>query len=248
VGGLLGGFRVEPPLQPFALVGREPRSLGGSVAQHRSTEAGENDRGDALDDEHPLPARDAEPAFEFEQMRRQRRADHAGEGATGVEDAHHPAAIAGGEPAGHEVGDAREEPGLGDAEQEARDHEAGLAGDQRGAGGTNPPHRHDDGDPGPRAELGQDQVGGELEQHVAPEERTRAQAIGGSRQAERLVHGQRRDRDVEAVERVDEIAEAEKGDQPPCDLAHDRGFEFRGHRFLRLGRARAALPACNRRV
>ena len=137
--------------------------------------------------------------------------------------------MAGREPAGHKPGDTGEEPGFSNAKQEAHYNEAGGAGDERGAGRANAPDHHGDTEPSAGADPGQHDVGGELEQHIAPEKGTRGQPIGGGGQAERLVHCQRRNRDIETIERVDQVAEAEERDQPPGDLTHDSVFDVGMH-------------------
>ena len=108
------------------------------------------------------------------------------------------------------------------------------------AGRAQAPEQHDDHDPAPRAEAGQDHVRRHLEQHVAPEERARAEAVGGRGQAQRLVHGQRGERDVEAVEHVDQVGEADQRHEPPGDLAHRLEFQIGRHATLR-GLGYAAL-------
>ena len=219
--------------------GLQPARLGRAVAQQDQAGGGEQHRRQALGQEDPLPAGDAEPAVQRQQMAGDRPADDAGRRADGVEHAHRPAAVAGREPAGHEERDAGEEARLGHAEQETDDDEAGDVGDQGHAGRAQAPEQHDEHDPAPRAQPGEHHVGGHLEQHVAPEERARAEAVGRGAHAQRLVHGQRGERDIEAVEHVDQVGEAEKRHETPCDLAHDGVFTIRHHRILRI---RVLLP------
>ncbi len=75
--------------------------------------------------------------------------------------------------------DAGEEAGLGDAQQEAEDVEAGRAVDEHRRRRHQPPHDHDPGDPQPRADAAHQQVAGHLEEEVADEEDPRADAVGG---------------------------------------------------------------------
>ena len=236
-------LRIQLPLQPHLLGRSEPGGLGGPVAQHRVAEQRQQHCRRPFREEHPLPTGDAQPPVKLQDMRRQRRADDAGDRARGEEAAHHAAAIPGREPAGHEVGDAGEISGLGHAKQETGGDETRFAFDEGGAGGCQSPDRHDDGEPGARSQLAQCQVGGDLAEHVAPEIRAGRHAVGCGAETQGLVHGERGDRHVVAVERVDDVADAQVGNQPPCHLAHHGSFDIDHDRSPTL----RAAPAIVRR-
>ena len=81
------------------------------------------------------------------------------------------------EPVGEVDDHAGEEPGLGEAQQEAQDVEhRGVLGEAQGQGDQTP-GEHDPREPDPRAHLGQDQVRRRLEQEVADEEDPGADAM-----------------------------------------------------------------------
>jgi hypothetical protein len=82
-------------------------------------------------------------------------------------------------------------------------------------------------------QAGRHGVGGEPKQHIAPEERAVTEAAGHGGQAGRLVQGQRSDRDIEPIGRVEEIGQpAEERRQPPRNLAHDGLLLDGRHGFL----------------
>ena len=84
----------------------------------------------------------------------------------------------------------------------------------------------DQRDPAPRADPRQHRVRRHLEQHVAPEKGAGAEPVSRRRQPQRLVHRQRRDRDVEAVQHIDAVAKTEqwqKPHTPPCASRQLRG-------------------------
>ena len=82
--------------------------------------------------------------------------------------------------------------------------------DEGRAGRAQAPEDHDGHDPTPRPDAGEHHVRRHLEQHVAPEERARAEAVRGGRQPQGFVHRQRGEGNVERVEHVDQIAKAEQ--------------------------------------
>src|SRR5262249_27808462 len=59
------------------------------------------------------------------------------------------------------------------------------------------------------------EVGGQLEQAIGEEEDARPAAVLGGRETEILVHGQRREADIGAVEVVDHVGDGEQRQQPP---------------------------------
>jgi hypothetical protein len=69
-------LRQERFGKPVALIGGEPCGIGRPIGQIEEDDAGENDGGDGLDDEKPLPTGKAEPAMEIEQQAGNRGADH----------------------------------------------------------------------------------------------------------------------------------------------------------------------------
>ncbi len=105
-----------------------------------------------------------------------RRAEEGRDRDRDHEDPDDPRPVGRGEPVGQVEDHAREEAGLGDAQQEAQaDERPGPLHEGHG-GGDQPPGRHDPGDPEPRPEALQHQVAGDLHQEVAEEEDPRAPA------------------------------------------------------------------------
>ena len=195
-----------------------------------------------------MPAVQPVPAVQQQQIARQRAADHAGTCPEGVEYPHRSAAMPGGEPAGHEPGDTREKAGFRDAQGKAHGDETGGVGDEGGAGGADAPDDHGDAEPASCAQSGKDGTGWNLEQHVAPEKRAGGQAVGGGGQTQGLVHGQRGDRHVEAVEGVDHVGKAEKRHEAPGDFTHDGGFDVQCHQWPPIRLFRRLGPSLGRVV
>ena len=123
--------------------------------------------------------------------------------------------------------DPREEASLGHAEQKAHPVERPFAFDPHHRRGKNPPGNHDPCDPGPRAEFLQQEVAGDLEQKIADEEYARAGAESHIAQREVLEHLEFRKPHIHPVEVGEDVAEEEKGKQPPVDLGVGLGFEAR---------------------
>ena len=109
--------------QAFCSAG-QPVGLLRPVGEIEPGDDAEQHRGDALDDEQPLPALQPHRAVEPEQQARDRRADHGGDGNGDGEGGEKARAIFRRIPIGQIENDAGEEAGFGDAEQEAQDVEA----------------------------------------------------------------------------------------------------------------------------
>src|SRR5262249_171341 len=71
-----------------------------------------------------------------------------------------------------------------------------------------------------RADLLEDEVARYLEQEVAPEERARRHAVGGRVKADVLIHGERGEAHVDAVEIAKEITGEHKRQHAQVDFAH----------------------------
>jgi hypothetical protein len=78
--------------------------------------------------------------------------------------------------------------------------------------------QHDAGYPFACAEAFQQEVRRYLEDEVGQEENARAETEGGLRQAQILVHRQRCEADIDAIEIGDEVANDEKGHEAFRDL------------------------------
>jgi hypothetical protein len=68
-------LRVETPLKPIAFAGRKPCRISGPICQVKIGHESEQDRGQRLDDEEPLPACKAARPMKAEERRRDWRAD-----------------------------------------------------------------------------------------------------------------------------------------------------------------------------
>jgi hypothetical protein len=156
-----------------------------------------------------------------------RAADHRGDRNRCHEQRHDAGALCLRKPIGEiEIeNDAREETGLGDAEQKPQGIEARRAGDEAHGGRHQAPADHDARDPDARAEFVQSEIARNLEEDIAHEKDAGAEAEDLRREAEIFIHGERGEADIDAVEEIDRVAEDEKRDQAPARLANGA---FRG--------------------
>jgi len=96
------------------------------------------------------------------------------------------------------------------------------------------PADHDAADPSARADLFEDQVAWHFQEKIAPEESAGAKPKDIGTEADILVHGQRREPDVDAVQIADEIEDKAERQQPQIDLLHGLPFNRRFHGFLQF--------------
>src|SRR5262249_32726977 len=87
---------------------------------------------------------------------------------------------------------------------------------------------HDARDPDARADFFEDDVARHFEQEVTPEEGTGRHAVSCGIEAEILVHGERCETDIDAIEIAKEINQNGQRQEPPIDLAHGRSFDAHG--------------------
>jgi hypothetical protein len=223
----LPALSIKTVGQPAAFIRLQPVCIGRTVGEIEIGDEGEHDRRRRLDDEEPLPAIEAADAVHAEDQTGNGRPDRRGQRNGDHERADDAAAIDRGEPQGQIEDDAGEESGFRDAEQGTDDVERSLVAeagcprnrwDRRHQAGQDAPADHNPSDPLARAEAVQKQIRGHLEDEISEEEHAGPEAEHGRREAKRLVHGQRREADVDPVEIGDEIANNQERDQPPGDL------------------------------
>ena len=204
----------------------------GHVEEHDDPQ---HDRRQTLEKKQPLPPRQAGDAVHRQQRARHRPADDAGGQRRRHERGNRARALARGKPLRQVIDDAREEAGLGGAEQKAQHVETGGALHEHHAGRHEAPRDHDARDPQPGADAGEDDVARNLEQRVADEENAGAEPVGRRRETERGVHLQRREADVDAIEIRDDVEQEQEGDEPAAHLRqHDGDVNVRWQSGARL--------------
>ena len=102
----------------------------------------------------------------------------------------------------------------------------GFVLDERHACGDQAPGQHDAGQPEASADFLQKDVGGHLEQCVADEEQTGAQAVGGSADAQVVFHVGTDEADVHAVNVIDDEHDHEQRQDVTFDF-RDGGLQHR---------------------
>ena len=130
-------------------------------------------------------------------------------------------------PVGEVEQHAREEAGLGHAEQEPDDGEARRVVDEGHDGGEDAPRDHDARDPYPRADLFHDYVARHLEDEVAQEERSERKSEVGRGQLKITSHRQACEADINAINVSQNVGQHREWQQAQVDLAHRGFFGFR---------------------
>ena len=188
LGGVLGGDRG---LERRLLAGRHPGGVARPVGEVEVGPHADERGGQALDQEHQLPAGQPEGAVHVEEEARDRPAEDEAERLAQVEQAEDLGPLLRREPVGQVEQHAGEEAGLGDAEQHPQQRERGVALHEGHGGGEQAPGHHDARQPDPRPDPVQDQVARQLEHRVADEEDARREGEGRlrdpGRELERLL-------------------------------------------------------------
>jgi hypothetical protein len=167
---------IHLALKPCLALRRQPFRVGRSVGQVEPADRSEDDGWCRLSKEQPFPPREAEDGVQFEERRRDWRAEPDGHRDSGHEAGDDAGAMMRWEPVGEIEDHAGEEAGLGKAEGEPQDKEADWPLGEGEATGYDAPADHDPGNPPAGADLFQDQVARHLQQEIPPEEGTRAEA------------------------------------------------------------------------
>ena len=100
--------------------------------------------------------------------------------------------------------------------------------DQCHGGRQQAPGHHDPGDPQPRPEPLERQIARHFEEEISEEKDAGAPTEHRRGEAEILVHLERGEADIDAIEVADKVAERHERHDPPADLADDLRF----HGFL----------------
>ena len=217
---LLGrGFAVELCGQPRLLLGGQPIGLLRPVGEIEPGDEAEQHRRNALDDEQPLPSLQPHRAVKAKQQAGDRRADHGGNRDGNRKGRQKARAIFRRIPVGQIQDDAGKKSRFGDAEQEADAVKAPDPADQCHQRGDDAPGHHDARDPAAGAEFFQRQIARHLEQEIADKEDARAPREHRRREIQLLVHGQRGEAEIDAIEVGQEIGQHQKRNQPPRDRA-----------------------------
>ncbi|MNS66568.1 hypothetical protein D3C72_997870 [compost metagenome] len=202
----------------------QPGRIRRTVRHEPQRQDAEQHAGQALDQEHPLPAGKAGGAYQRgHQPRRYRAPDNAAEGTCDKDDRNGAGHALRPVPARQVVDHARREARFEDAEQEAHGVERRHIAHEQHAGRGNAPQHQDAAEGLARANARQHQVARDLEQHVADEEDAGAHAVGRVREPQVALHLELGEADVHAVQVGEQVADQQKGQQSPVDLVVQRG-------------------------
>ena len=217
--GLDGQFLVHGGGKPFALLRGEPLGVPRTVGHKDGGEQAQQDGRDAFDDVQPLPPLETHDAVHLQEQAGDRSAEGVGHRLRQDEDAEHRDTLRGGEPQRQVEQDGREEPCLCRTQQEPDDVVGGLTVHHAHGRREDAPCDEDPGQPLAGAEPVHAGVAGDLQERVAEEENTGAQAIGGGVQADVLTHGEFGEAHVVAVKVGNEVEQDDQGHNAAADLA-----------------------------
>ena len=130
------------------------------------------------------------------------------------------------QPLGEVINDAREEPRLGRAENEAQHVEAGFAAHERHRHGRSAPGEHDPGQPDPRAVALQQHVRRHLEQSVTDEEQPGAKSVSRCADTQIGLQMAAHEADVDPIDVIDDEHHHEQRQHVAFDLGGGAG-EYR---------------------
>ena len=225
-GLLCRDFAFELCGQPGLLFGRQPIRLRRPVGEIEPGHDAEQNRGNALDDEQPLPSLQPQHAIEPEQEAGDRRADHGGNRHGDGKRGEKPRAIFRRVPIGQIENDARKKSGFRNAKQKAKPVKAPDAADGSHQCGDDAPGHHNARDPAAGAKFFQRQIARHLEDEIADEEDAGAPGENRRREFQFRVHGQRGKAEIDAIEIGQEIGQHQKWNQAPRNRADRRGLEL----------------------
>jgi len=120
---------------------------------------------------------------------------------------------------------ARQEACLGQTKQKAQHGEAGRSGHKSGCSGQQAPGDHDPSDPKARADLLHDNVAGDLEDEIAPEEDPRGEAELGGTHVQVTAHRKGGKSDVDAVDVGQQVSQDRNRQQAPIDFPDRRPLD-----------------------
>ncbi|MNM71941.1 hypothetical protein D3C81_836200 [compost metagenome] len=194
----------------------QPARLFGPVSQPETPDHSEQYGGKTGQDKQHLPVTQPQPAMQVRHDGAgQGPTDHAGDHAGHEKRGGDAAAYRGGKPVGEVKNQTREKARLGDTQQEARDDQLAGAGDKGGGHRDQAPEDHDPRERGTRADTLHVQVARHLEEDVAQVENPGADAIGGIGKEDVFGHAQFGERQVQAVDGVDDEGQHQIRHQTP---------------------------------
>ncbi len=169
---------------------------------------------------------------DIKQRPRHRPGDHRGDGRTTEKNRHGLAALAGRQPLCEVIDDAGEETGLGGAQDEPQDIEAGFPAHKRHRHRRRAPGEHDARQPSPRAVALQQQVGGHFEDRVADKKQPGPQAVGRRADAQVGFHMAAYETDIDPIDVIDDEHHHEQRQHMALDLGRRAGKHGRVWRTL----------------
>ena len=220
VAGLGGGLPLgfQRVFQPVAFGGREPFGLVRPICEDKRDDEPQQHRRCPFDKEHPLPAQQIEPMLVHDQARclapqgqANRNADHQrGHGAS---------PLGSGKPVREIYDHAREESGLGQAEQKPGEIKLPWRAYPSHAHRTKAPGEQDAGEPFPCAPMFDQQCAGNFQEQVTGEEDAEAPAENLVGEFQDFLHLQLGKPGVRPVQVGDDVRQTQERENSPGDFA-----------------------------
>ena len=208
-------FCCEDVDEPVALLGGEPTGVGWAVGEPEPADHSEQNGRQSDADHHEPPAGQPEhPVPGLNQPRRQRCSECGGDGDRQHEDPDDARAVGRGEPAAQIEDNAGKKACFGESEQKAQCQQGVDIRCEADRHRDDSPRHRDPGQPAPRPEAHQGEVGRDLDQHVADEEDARRQTEHRRRHLKIGAHFGFGDAEIGAVEVIDEVQRHQQRHQP----------------------------------
>src|SRR6516164_11649753 len=223
-------FGIHGANQPFARVVGEPRRLFRTISQIDEDDDSEEHGRYSFEDEHTLPALQTSDSIHFKQCTGQRRTKHRRNWRCRHEEGYDLCPPSRRKPVAQIQNDARKKSGFGNPQQKAKYVEARLSPDECEVHRNETPCDHDTGDPQARAYAVKNDVRRDLEEEVAQKEDAGTKAKDCGREPKVLVHRQRREANIDAVNERYEIEQHDKRHDAPRDFAQGLPFQLAGHK------------------
>lgn len=167
---LLAAVNRQSGVRDVALPGRQARPLLGKVGKQEPNSESGQAAGQTLEDEEPAPCRQTVHAVHVTYCVGESTAESARQGGAGEDECDADGALLGLVPKGQVVDQAGEQAGLEHAEQEPNAGDLRKGGGAAQADGDGAPAEHQKRNPSRRAQLFEQDVGGNFENGVGDEE------------------------------------------------------------------------------
>src|ERR1043166_2411923 len=208
-------FFSYPPL----LFREKKRGFCGTAGQQGPDKKPTTDRWDSLHNKQPSPTADSQPMHMIENDTGERCAQDGGDGQASQKPRNHLCLLTLPEPVSKIQDDPGEKPGLSHPQQKPDYIQLRRAVHQAAQHGYRSPTHQDAGNPQARAHVVQNEVARYFKQEVTAEENSGQKPELGAGDTQFLVHGERREADVDPVQVSNDVEKKKKRQDTALELA-----------------------------